>query len=91
VNFDYEGFVAKHFGGLEEDLAAGEKGTFERVIRDAGMFGLRTVVLMEIVGKKYQSLKKQEVLLRKEVASWKGRAEDAEEKNEDDIGGRQEG
>jgi len=46
VNFDYEGLVAEHFVGFEEDMAAGDAGSFERVARDAGMFGLGTVVLM---------------------------------------------
>jgi hypothetical protein len=32
VNFDYECFVAEHFSDFDEDLAAGEKGTFERVV-----------------------------------------------------------
>lgn len=79
VNFDYEDFVAEHFAGFDEDMAAGDSGAFERVARDSGMFGLWTVVLMEVLGKKYQALKKQEALL-KEVSGWKGKATDAEEK-----------
>lgn len=80
VNFDYEGFVVEHFVGFDEDMAAGDSGTFERVARDTGMFGLWTVVLMEVLGKKYQALKKQEALLKKEVFGWKGKATNAEEK-----------
>lgn len=73
-SFDYASFVKEHFGECEKDMEVGCSGMFEVVARNVGVFSLHNVVMVEVLSKKYDELKKSEATLKRDVDSWKEKA-----------------
>ena len=66
-SFDYAVFVKEHFVQSKKDFEACHTGTFEGVTRNIGVSNLRNVVMVEVLGEKYEALKEREADLKKEV------------------------